>query len=192
MSQGRPALLAAALIACASPALAINKCTQKDGKVVYQDAPCQNTSTGTAQVKTWGAGQAAAGAVGTTAAGFKTVEPNTNLQGPPAAAPLLTIYRRWLDAERLAMSTSRIALAGPVASMQAVQREAEGVSVPACLGDAKKALVDLSAQSTTALIEFMRKNELASMVYTFADRGSLIRAFETSVERASCEKDAQR
>lgn len=184
------ALPAALLFGAASPAQAINKCTGKDGKVVYSDAPCQTSAASTGQVKTWGAGQAAPGAVGTTAAGFKRVEPATNLQGPEEAKPLLAVYRRWVDAERLASSTGRIAMAGPVASMQAVQREAEGMTVPACLTNARRALVDLTTQSTTALIEFMRKNELQAMVYTLADRGSLVRAFEAEIERATCEKRA--
>lgn len=174
------------------PALAINKCTQKDGKVVYQDAPCQNTSASTGQVKTWGAGQAAPGATGTTSAGFKRVEPNGSLQGPEEARPLLAVYRRWVDAERLASSTARISLAGPVSSMQAVQREAETVEAPKCLADAKRALIELTTQSTTALIEFMRRNELQSMVYTLADRGSLVRAFEGEIERANCDRTASR
>lgn len=190
MKFARLAIPAALLFSASAPALAINKCTQKDGKVVYQDAPCQNTSASTGQVKTWGAGQAAPGAVGTTSAGFKRVDPNGNLQGPEEAKPMLAVYRRWVDAERLASSTARVALAGPVASMQAVQREAEALTVPACLTDARRALVDLTTQSTTALIEFMRKNELQSMVYTLADRGNLLRAFESEIERSSCEKRA--
>ena len=183
------AFTVAMLFGAAGPAMAINKCTQKDGKVVYQDAPCQNTSASTGQVKTWGAGQAAPGAVGTTSAGFKRVDPNGNLQGPEEATPMLAVYRRWVDAERLASSTARIALAGPVATMQSVQREAEALTVPQCLSDARRALVELTTQSTTGLIEFMRKNEFQSMMYTF-DRGSLVRAFESEIERASCEKRA--
>ena len=178
---------AAVLASFSGPALAINKCTLKDGKVVYQDAPCQNTSANTEQVKTWGAGQAAPSAGGTTSAGFKRVTPNANLQGPPEASALLAIYRRWADAERLASATARIALAGPVASMQAAQLEAEAITVAPCLGDAKTALVDLTTKSTTALIEFMRRNELQSMVYTIADRGDLVRGFESQIERANCE-----
>lgn len=181
------AVSAAALACLSGSALAINKCTQKDGKVVYQDAPCLNTAATTEQVKTWGAGQAAPSAGGTTAAGFKRVDPNANLQGPPEATALLGVYRRWVDAERLASATGRIALAGPVASMQAVQRDAEAITVAPCLGDAKKALVDLTTKSTTALIEFMRKNEVQSLLYTVADRGDLVRTFESQIERASCE-----
>lgn len=180
---------ATAALLC-GPAAAINKCTQADGKVVYQDAACGIAAAGKVQVKTWGAGQADAGATGTTAAGAKRVDPNSNMAGPAEAGQLLAIYRRWMDAERLASATGRIALSGPVATMQAVQREAEAVAVPLCLGDAKVALVDLTSKSTTALIEFMRKNELQSMVYTIVDRGALIRAFESRVEGASCEKAA--
>lgn len=187
MMDARTVAAAAVLLASTVPVWAINKCTQKDGRVVYQDAPCQNTAASTEQVKTWGAGQAAPSAAGTTAAGFKRINPNANLQGPAEAAPLLAIYRRWVDAERLASATGRIALAGPVATMQAVQLEAEAVKVDACLSDAKTALVDLTSKSTTALIEFMRKNELQSMLYTVADRGDLVRTFESQIERASCE-----
>lgn len=175
------------MLLAAAPAWAINKCTQKDGKVVYQDAPCQNTAAANETVKTWGAGQAAPSAAGTTSAGFKRVNPNPSLQGPPEAAALLAIYRRWVDAERLASATGRIALAGPVATMQAVQLEAEAVKVDTCLSDAKAALVDLTSKSTTALIEFMRKNEIHSLLYTVADRGDLVRTFESQIERAGCE-----
>jgi len=180
------AVVLVAGLVCSAQALAINKCTGKDGKVVYSDAPCQTSAISANQVKTWGAGQAAPGAVGTTAAGARRVEPNGQLQGPDDAKPLLAVYRRWVDAERLATSTGRIALAGPVSSMQAVQRDAEALAVPQCLSEARRALVDLTAASTAALIEFMRKNELQAMVYTLADRGSLVRAFESEVERANC------
>ena len=47
---------AAALVlaaCCAQPAAAVNKCTGKDGAVVYQDAPCSNAAASGAKVKTW-------------------------------------------------------------------------------------------------------------------------------------------
>ncbi len=179
--------VAAAFVIAALPCWAINKCTGKDGKVVYQDAPCQNTATGNEQVKTWGAGQAAPGARATTSVGTVPVEPNAKLDGPPDAAALLTLYRRWADAERLAASTARISLAGPVASMQAIQREAESAAVPACLADAKAALVDLTGKSTAAMLDFMRRKDLQPMVYTLVDRERLIGAFESRVTGASCQ-----
>ncbi len=177
-------------LASSGHALAINKCTQKDGKVVYQDAPCQTTSTGSETVKTWGAGQASPSAPRTTSAGTLPVDPNTKITGPQEAGALLGIYRRWADAERLASSTARVSLAGPVATMQAVQREAEVAVVPACLTDAKEALVDLTSKSTTALINFMRKNELQSMTYTYIDRDRLIAGFEGRVSAADCSRQA--
>ena len=49
------------LAALCTPAWAINKCTLADGKVVYQDAPCQGGGT---TVNTSGAGQADANSGG--------------------------------------------------------------------------------------------------------------------------------
>lgn len=40
------ALTAALLCCAAAPALAINKCTDKGGKVVYQETPCQDGAQG--------------------------------------------------------------------------------------------------------------------------------------------------
>lgn len=179
-------------LAATSPAWAINKCTGKDGKVVYQDAPCDNTTAKTEDVKTWGAGKAAPSAPGTNSLGSKPVVANADLQGPEQAEPLLAIYRRWVDAERLATSTARVALAGPVATMQAVHRDAQVVRVPACMAEARKALIELTGKSTTALIEFMRQNELQTMVYSIVDRKSLVRAFEAHIERADCDAQASR
>ncbi len=179
-------------LAVASPAWAINKCTGKDGRVVYQDAPCQTSTAAADTVKTWGAGKAAPSAPGTTSLGSKPVVANADLEGPDSAAPLLAVYRRWVDAERLASSTPRVGMAGPVASMQAIHREAQSTAVPACLSEAKKALTDLTGQSANALIEFMRKNEVRAFIYTSGDRASLIRTFEHHIEGANCETQATR
>lgn len=56
----RALLVFAAITAAASPAWAINKCTGPDGKVVYQDAPCE----GGANVNLSGAGAGNPGAAG--------------------------------------------------------------------------------------------------------------------------------
>lgn len=55
MTIQKVATAAALCAALSSPAWAINKCTLADGKVVYQDAPCQGGGT---TVNTSGAGQA--------------------------------------------------------------------------------------------------------------------------------------
>jgi len=86
------------------------------------------------------------------------------------------------------MSTARIALPAPVASLQAIHREAEATSTVPCLTGAKTALVALTGRSVETLIQFMQKKELQGMVYQFLDRPKLIQAFEVAVGNATCEK----
>ena len=120
-------LLAATLLA-AVPAWAVNKCKGPDGRVVYQDTLCTPESTSREEVRTWGN----SGYVGhRPPPPPKPIEPNAKLQGPPQAAPLLAMYQRWIDAERLAMSTSRIALAVPASTLQAMRREIQGMQLAA-------------------------------------------------------------
>lgn len=169
--------LTLAAVLCA-PAWAINKCTGPDGKVTYQDAPCDTKSKTTEQVKTWDSKMSSDPVA---------VNPDINLQGPALAKPLLDLYRRWADAERLALSTSRVALSGPVAAMQAIQREAEAFVSPPCLDGARKILVDLTKKSSDGLLQFMAKEALEGMVYTVVDRRKLVPAFESAVKKSKCE-----
>lgn len=178
--RGVVGIFAAALaLGIAQDAEAVNKCTGKDGAIVYQDAPCANTAAVGERVKTWSNSPGPY-------TGVRNPEPDTKLAGPPQAGPLLTLYRRWIDAERLALATGRIALPGPVAALQALQREAESTNAPECLADAKAALVKLTAASTNTLIQFMHRSEVAGMVYQFLDRPKLIDAFEQSISSARC------
>ena len=119
--------------------------------------------------------------------GRAEVNPDLHLKGPAQARPLLDLYRRWADAERLALSTGRIALSGPIAAMQAIQREAEIITSPACLDDARKALVDLTQKSSQGLLEFMGKEALEGMVYTVVYRRELVPKFETAIKKSKCE-----
>lgn len=172
--------LALLLIAFASlQAEAVNKCTSKDGKVIYQDAACGNSAAAGERVKTW---ENSPGSY----FGVRETHPNEKLQGPSQAAPMLKLYRRWIDAERLALSTGRIALSGPVASLQTLQREIESLDVISCLSDSKLALVALTTKSTITLLQFMQKDELSGMVYKFLDRPKLVSAFEASMENSGC------
>jgi hypothetical protein len=103
------------------------------------------------------------------------------------AEPLLKLYRRWADGEKLAMATARIALAQPVASLQTFQRELEAYAPPTCLGSSKAALLSLVSNNVRVMIAFMGKEELSSMVYQFVDRAKMVKAFEASVLSARCE-----
>ena len=182
MSLKKPALFAAALLVVA-PAWAINKCTLPGGKVVYQDALCSTASTNAEKVKTW----ENSGYSGTRSASSKAAEPNLKLQGPEQAAPLLDLYRRWADAERLALATSRIALAGPAAALQGLQREAQAMKAPPCLNLALLSLQTLVGKSVESILQFMGKEELTGMLYQYVERPKLIPQFEREVANAKCE-----
>ncbi|QIL81760.1 hypothetical protein G7047_18945 [Diaphorobacter sp. HDW4A] len=114
------------------------------------------------------------------------VQPNVSLKGASDAAPLLALYRRWADAERLAFSTSRIALAMPIANLQALKREVEAMDVPSCLNQAKGTLDRLIGKSNEAVLQFAAKEEVTSMVYTLVERPKLIPQFEREVTAAQC------
>ena len=178
------ALLLAAMV-CTVPAWAINKCTMPGGKVVYQDALCSASSTNAQEVKTW----VNSGYAGDTPkpTRSKGVQPNTKLEGPEQAAPLLDLYRRWVDAERLAMATSRIALAGPAAALQGLQREAQALKSPPCLQMAQMSLQTLVGKSVESVLQFMGKEELTGMLYQHVERPKLIPQFEREVANAKCD-----
>jgi len=178
--RGVVGLFAVALaFGIAQDAVAVNKCTGKDGAIVYQDAPCANTAAAGERVKTWSNSPGPY-------TGVRNPAPDTKLTGPPQAGPMLKLYCRWIDAERLAMATGRIALPGPVAALQALQREAESTNAPECLADAKEALVKLTAASTNTMLKFMHSDDVVGMVYQFLDRPKLIDAFEQSIGDARC------
>jgi hypothetical protein len=172
----------AALLLTASPAWAVNKCTI-GGKVVYQDLMCGTASTNAEQVKTW----TNSGYQGDRRTPKKAVAPNLQLQGHAQAAPLIDLYRRWADAERLAMATSRIALAGPAAALQALQREAQALKSPPCLQMAQLSLQTLVGKSVESILQFMGKEEITGMLYQYVERPKLIPQFEREVTGARCE-----
>lgn len=99
---------------------------------------------------------------------------------------MLALYRRWADAERLALSISRIALGGPAAGLQALQREVETTKVPVCLEGAQKILTTLVTKTTEAILQFMGKEEVTAMAYQIIDRRKLVPEFENSITTANC------
>ena len=174
--------LFATTLVVASPAWAVFKCTLANGRVTFQDLPCDNSAKSSEAVKTYGGNVLQSSAP----AAKPGVQPNTAIKGPPQAGAMLALYRRWADGERLAFSTARIALATPIASQQALKREAEALAVPECLNRAKDALNALIERSNEAVLRFAAKEEVASMVYTAVERPKLIPQFEREVERADC------
>ena len=167
------AVISSAFALATSSAFAINKCTGPDGRTTYQDGPCPSGGTTIKPVvpQTSGGGSR---------------EPNPALQGPPEAAPLLALYKRWIDAEKLASATGRIAMAQPVAALQSLARESVGTNVPPCMRPAQSALTSLIKGSAEAMLKFMGKEELRTMVYTYVDRKRMVAQFEDAVGAAKC------
>jgi uncharacterized protein HemX len=64
---------------------------------------------------------------------------------------------KYQDAMQLAASTSRIALAGPVATLQTLKREADLVAVPACMKNSKDFLMQGMNTSIDHFLDFMRQ-----------------------------------
>lgn len=182
MKIKKTTLLTVSLLMTA-PAWAVNKCTLPGGKVVYQDAMCGTSSTNAEQIKTW----TNSGYGGDRTASSKVVAPNVRLEGPEQAAQLIDLYRRWADAERLAMATSRIALAGPAAALQGLQREAQAMKAQPCLNLALLSLQTLVGKSVESILQFMGKEEVTGMLYQIVERPKLIPQFEREVANAKCE-----
>jgi hypothetical protein len=72
------------------------------------------------------------------------------------------IEAKWKDSLRVASSTSRIALSGPVLRLQDIKRELEIISVSSCLKSAKGHLLEHMEISISALLLFMQKSDSAS------------------------------
>lgn len=69
------------------------------------------------------------------------------------------LLSRWDDAIRVAGTTGRIALAGPVSTLQGIRREAEAMTVSPCMDPAKALMIASMQHSIDGFITFMR-NEM--------------------------------
>lgn len=85
------------------------------------------------------------------------------------------------DAYRLAASTSRIALSGPVSKLQALHREAEAMQLPACMAQPKADLVESLRLYTSAFMGFManRGGDVETLTSErFAEAGAKLGAYQ--------------
>lgn len=65
------------------------------------------------------------------------------------------LYSRWKDAKQIAGLTSRVGLATPVAALQALRREADGLIVPDCLKAGKANLMEAMRLEIDGFLAFM-------------------------------------
>lgn len=164
---------AVVLALCTGSASAITKCTSPSGKITFQDFPC-GAPTDPQRMGP------AAPVKGTYAA------PNPIKKAPPEALAMLVLYRRWVDAEQLAIAVDRPALVGPIASMQTIQREIEVIQIPKCLAKSRTALLVLVKNTTTTMLDFMARTGTADLKFFFVERTPLINQFERALRFAPC------
>lgn len=69
------------------------------------------------------------------------------------------LLARWDDALKVASSSSRVSLSGPVTLLQSTRREAEQLTLPPCMDEAKTSLVASMNSTIQGFVVFMR-NEL--------------------------------
>lgn len=65
---------------------------------------------------------------------------------------------QWFDALRLATSTPRIGLAGPMGSLQSIRQNVEQIDVPACLAPNKNHLLKGMNEAIDGMLAFMRND----------------------------------
>lgn len=107
------AMLWAALLLAASPAWAINKCTGADGKVAFQDAPCQGKGEVLDVKPASGRGAASVAAVAPTpgaSAPVRATQPVTEAQRIEAQVLASQRERRLRDIETMAVPQATAAL----------------------------------------------------------------------------------
>ncbi len=81
-----------------------------------------------------------------------------------ATKDLERLHGRWKDASMLASSTSRIALATPVASLQSIRREVVEMVVPECLDGPKAALLQGMEKEIEAYMNFMQDANIGKLL----------------------------
>lgn len=74
------------------------------------------------------------------------------------------LFDKWSDAEKLASSAPRVALATPVASLQEIKRQTAALNIAPCLDKAKHALVEGMSFRIDAYVSFMQQHSLVDEI----------------------------
>jgi len=74
------------------------------------------------------------------------------------------LYAKWKDGIEVAQRTSRVGLATPVATLQALRREAEGLIVPDCLKNGKANLLEAMKLEIDGFLAFMGDTTMGKYV----------------------------
>ncbi len=100
-----------------------------------------------------------------------------------------SLMARWVDATKVAGTTGRIALSGPVTTLQTLRRETEQLTVAPCMDQAKSLLVQSMGSTIEGYLVFMRNemkigDKLAQIDFDEAEKN--MTAFR--IARANCPK----
>jgi hypothetical protein len=73
------------------------------------------------------------------------------------------LIERWDDANAIASSTSRIALAGPLATLQEIRRDASALTPPNCARELHNAMINYMQLTIDAYLSFLANDSEATM-----------------------------
>ncbi len=100
---------------------------------------------------------------------------------------LLNLINQWQDAYNIARSTSRIGLAAPVQSLQALRREVEALEVPPCLTAARGYLVQHMNRIVDGFLSFMAQQDDAVVQAKFDQADAALTQYTDEMNRiAAC------
>lgn len=110
----------------------------------------------------------------------------------PLATSLKSVddtYARWQDARNVAGSTSRMALSGPLATLQAIRRDAKELTVPPCLERGKTELISGMDFTIDGILVFMQNPAKLGDVLAQEKFESASKHYEAfQMDRAMCPK----
>lgn len=86
----------------------------------------------------------------------------------------------WDDAVAVASSTARISLAGPIAELQGIRREAEALDIPDCAGQTHAILVNYMEMYINGFLAFMRDESEATVGEAFDNADRTLKAWSES------------
>jgi hypothetical protein len=117
---------------------------------------------------------------------------NTPTPRPPieqeaivTAVPALNVlYNKWKDALKLAESTARISLAGPVGNLQAIRQRTESLLVPDCFVTPKQTLTKGMSIIIEGFLQFVQDANLGKYIAaaTFEEGRKILVEYEQEVK----------
>jgi hypothetical protein len=100
-----------------------------------------------------------------------------------ASAVLIQEVTRFQDASKVALATSRIQLAGPVADMQEIRRASDAVAMPACMAYAHALTVDGMDAATNGMLAFMSEASNHDVAVYFEQANQSFQAATDELDR---------